>query len=107
MQRRPRVLVTHPLSFCGKFVSTPESLLSYARWGQRQTLAAVKRIRMRKLLIMGDSDPMLAPGWLDALRHVEVPITVVKGANHFMDGMHEFDLAEHTLAFLASLKTAP
>lgn len=100
-------LVTHPLSFCGKYVSTPAGLLSYARWDQPQTLAALKKVPVTKLLIMGDADPMLAPGWLNALGHVEVPIVVVKGANHFMDGMHEFDLIEQTTAFLNTLKAAP
>lgn len=104
LQSAPRTLVTGPLSFCTKFVSTPESLLSYARWGQNKTLAALKRVRTKKLLIMGDSDSMLAPGWLDTLGHTGAPIIVVKGANHFMDGMHEFDLAEHMLGFLAGVK---
>lgn len=100
-------LVTHPLSFCGKYVSTPAGLLSYARWDQPQTLAALKKVPVTTLLIMGDADPMLAPGWLTALGHVEVPIVVVKGANHFMDGMHEFDLIEQTTVFLNALKAAP
>lgn len=99
-----RALVTHPLSFCGKYVSTPAGLLSYARWDQPQTLAALKKAPMKKLVIMGDADPMLAPGWLTALGHVEVPIAIVKGANHFMDGMHEFDLIEQTMTFLDTLK---
>lgn len=97
-------LVTHPLSFCGKYVSTPAGLLSYARWDQPRTLAALKKVPMKKRLIMGDADPMLAPGWLTALGHVEVPIAMVKDANHFMDGLHEFDLIEQTLVFLDTLK---
>lgn len=100
-------LVNHSLSFCGKYVSTPAGMLSYARWGQPQTLAALKKAPVKKLLIMGDADSMLAPGWLTALGHVEVPIAVVKGANHFMDGMHEFDLVEQTIAFLDTLKAPP
>lgn len=102
-----RALVTHPLSFCGKYVSTPAGLLSYARWDQPQTLAALKKAPVKKLLIMGDADPMLAPGWLKALAHIEVPVTVVKGANHFMDGMHEFDLVEQAIVFLDALKAPP
>jgi len=30
------------------------------------------------------------------LQHVQTPMVIVKGANHFMDGEHEFDLLEHT-----------
>jgi hypothetical protein len=27
-------------------------------------------------------------------------VVIVKGASHFMDGEHEFDLLDHTLKFL-------
>lgn len=106
-QRGKRALVTYPLSFCNKYVATPESLLSYARWDQPRTLAAMKRMPVKSTLVMGDSDSMLGPGWLRALGHIQVPIVVVKGANHFMDGMHEFDLLEHATAFLDTVKAAP
>lgn len=102
-QRGQRDLLSVPLSFCSKYVSTPEGLLSYVRWDQPRTLSALKQLPIKSILIMGDSDPMLGPGWLKALGHVQVPIVVVKGANHFMDGMHEFDLVERSLAFLDSM----
>lgn len=106
VQRAQPALVTHPLSFCSKYVSTPAGLLSYAKWGQPQTLTALKQAPVKAALIMGDSDPMLAPGWLKALGHLQVPIVIVKGANHFMDGMHEFDLVEHAQAFMDGMKAA-
>lgn len=99
-----RALVSHPLSFCNKYLSTAEGMLSYARWDQPQTLAALKKARVKKLLIMGNADSMLAPGWLKALAHVDAPIALVEGANHFMDGMHEFDLIEQAMAFVDGMK---
>jgi hypothetical protein len=33
-------------------------------------------------------------------------MVVVEGANHFMDGEHEFDLLEHTLNHLENIRPA-
>jgi hypothetical protein len=55
---------------------------------------------------MGDADSMLGRGWIKALQHVRTPVVVVRGANHFMDGQHEFDLLDQTLRFLETPRTA-
>jgi hypothetical protein len=44
---------------------------------------------------------MLGRNWIRSLEDLRKPMVVVQGANHFMDGEHEFDLLEHSLAFLA------
>jgi len=97
VQRRQRGLVTQHMSYCRKYRSTPEALLSYVRWDQARTLAALKQSPVNAKLIMGDADDTLGEGWLKMLQHVQTPMAIVKGANHFMDGEHEFDLLEHTL----------
>ncbi|MCA1925290.1 MAG: alpha/beta fold hydrolase [Thiobacillus sp.] len=99
----PRALVSHPLSFCRKYTSTARDLLSYVRWDQARTLAALRRSPVENWLIMGDADTVLGHNWLAALRHLGSQVVVVSGANHFMDGEHEFTLLEHTLAFLRKL----
>lgn len=99
----PRTLVTHPLSFCRKYTSTPRDLLSYVRWDQARTLDALHRSPVASWLIMGDADNLLGHNWLAALRHLGSQIVLVPGANHFMDGEHEFDLLEHALVFLRGL----
>jgi pimeloyl-ACP methyl ester carboxylesterase len=104
---KQRALVTHTLSFCKKYTSTPQDLLSYVRWDQPRLLAAVKQSPVDVKLIMGDADNTLGHGWLKALQHVQTPMVIVKGANHFMDGEHEFDLLGHALDHLNSLKPAP
>lgn len=104
VERGQRALVTQPLSFCRKYVSSPEGLLSYARWDQARTLKALRQSPVEVKLIMGDADNILGRGWLTALEHIRVPMVVVRGANHFMDGEHEFDLLEHTLAFMEKRK---
>lgn len=96
-----RALVTQTLSFCSKYTSTPEGLLSYVRWDQPRVLTALKQAPVRVQLIMGDADSMLGQGWLRVLQHVQIPMVVVHGGSHFMDGEHEFDLLDHALKFLA------
>src|SRR5574340_86391 len=97
---RQRTLVTARLSFCKNYPSTPQALLSYVRWDQPRTLAALKQSPVRTQLIMGDADELLGHDWIKSLDEVKVPMVIVQGANHFMDGEHEFDLLERTLEFL-------
>ncbi len=104
---KQRALVTQTLSFCKKYPSTPEGLLSYARWDQARVLAALRQSPVGVNLIMGEEDNMLERGWLRALQHMQVPMVIVKGASHFMDGAHEFDLLEHTLESLERVQQAP
>lgn len=107
IRNKQNALVTYPLSFCQKYPSTPEGLLSYVRWDQPRLLSALKVVPVRMLLIMGDTDSMLGQGWLKALQHIQMPMVIVHGANHFMDGEHEFDLLDHTLAFLRQIPERP
>lgn len=100
IQNKQRTLVTQSLSFCRKYTSTPEGLLSYVRWDQPRLLTTLKQMPTSVQLIMGDADGMLGQGWLKVLQHIQVPMVIVHGGSHFMDGEHEFDLLDHTLKFL-------
>lgn len=104
VQRKHGSLVSQQLSFCRKYPSTPAALLSYVRWDQARTLAALKQSPVSVQLIMGDADEVLGRNWIMALKHVQTPMVIVQGANHFMDGEHEFDLLENTLRFLERLQ---
>jgi pimeloyl-ACP methyl ester carboxylesterase len=104
---KQRGLVSQALSFCKKYTSTPEDLLSYVRWDQERVLAALKQSPVGVKLVMGDSDNMIGQGWLEALQHVQAQLVIVKGANHFMDGEHEFDLLDHTIGYLENIKPNP
>lgn len=98
-----RALMTQSMSFCSKYTSTPNDLLSYVRWDQTRVLTALKQAPVSVQLIMGDADSTLGHGWLKALQNIQVPIVIVHGGSHFMDGEHEFDLLDHTLKFLESI----
>ena len=103
---KQRALVKQQLSFCNNYISTPRGLLTYVRWDQAMTLAALKGVQLNTLLIMGDADSMIERNWIKALKHVGTPIAIVANANHFMDGEHEFDLLELTLGFLEGVQKA-
>lgn len=107
IRSKNHTLLTQPLSFCKKYTSTPEGLLSYVRWDQPRTLMALKQSPVSVQLIMGDSDQELGRSWIMTLKHVQTPMVIVQGANHFMDGQHEFDLLEHTLKFLDQIQQSP
>jgi pimeloyl-ACP methyl ester carboxylesterase len=100
VRHKQRDLVTQRLSFCKNYRSTPQALLSYVRWDQPRTLTALKQAPVSTQLIMGDADELLERDWIKSLDDVQAPMVIVRGANHFMDGEHEFDLLEHTLKFL-------
>ncbi|HEY0663921.1 MAG TPA: alpha/beta hydrolase [Thiobacillaceae bacterium] len=104
VQQKQRTLVTQSLSFCTNYLSTPQELLSYVRWDQPRTRAALKRVPVGTRLIMGDADEMLGRNWIRSLQDVQAPMVVIRGGNHFMDGEHEFDLLEHTLGFLERIR---
>lgn len=104
IQQNRRDLVRLPVSFCRDYLSTPEDLLSYVRWDQAHTLDALKRSPVNTRLIMGGSDEMMGHGWLKLLKHIQTPMVIVEGANHFMDGEHEFDLLDNTIKHLEAIK---
>lgn len=106
IQRKQPALVSKTVSLCNKYTAPPADLLSYVRWDQSLTLMAVKDSPVRMQLIMGDADKMLGPSWIKALQHIQAPMVIVHGANHFMDAEHEFDLLEHTLNFLQTVPVA-
>ncbi len=100
-----RALVTYPLSYCKSYTSSPEGILSYAYWDQAHLLEVLRRSPVDIRLIMGTADSMVGSGWLRSLQNRRIPMVVITGANHFMDGTHEFDLLEHTLGMLDEMSS--
>lgn len=94
----PRV-VTHQFSFCQKYQATPASLLSYLEWTPQRVLDASAKLPLPNLFIMGGRDDRLGTDWVDKLK-THNRVKVIAGANHFMDGEHEFDLLDSVLAEL-------
>ncbi|MDP2834729.1 MAG: alpha/beta fold hydrolase [Pseudomonadota bacterium] len=97
--RQPRVL-TQQFSFCQEYQATPASLLSYLEWTPQRVLDASAGLTLPKLFIMGGRDDRLGSGWVDQLK-TRNRVKIIPGANHFMDGEHEFDLLDSVLAELS------
>jgi pimeloyl-ACP methyl ester carboxylesterase len=92
---QPR-LVSRQFSFCNKFQATPKSLLSYMEWTPQKVLEVAAALPLPNLFIMGGHDDRLGPGWVEQLKKRN-RVEVFAGANHFMDGEHEFDLVDAIL----------
>ncbi|MDO9224675.1 MAG: alpha/beta fold hydrolase [Pseudomonadota bacterium] len=88
----PRV-TTQQFSFCQKYQATPASLLSYLEWTPQRVLDAAATLAPPNLFIMGGRDDRLGEGWVGELKKRN-RVIIIEGANHFMDGEHEFDLLD-------------
>ncbi len=95
-QPRP-TLVKRAISFCKQYQSTPQGLLSYMEWTPDRVIGSIDKIRLPMAFIMGSGDDRFGPGWLPRLKATSARVHVIAGANHFMDGQHEFDMLDRLL----------
>lgn len=106
IQHGQKTLVSQQISYCKKYLATPDDLVSYIRWDQPRTLAALKKSPVNMQLLMGEADELIGSTWIKALKQAQIPMVALPGANHFMDGEHEFDLLENALEFLSHVQQA-
>ena len=93
----PRKPFVSKLSYCVKFLGTPRSFKSFQTWSASKVLKEIKRIKLPVSIIMGGSDNRIRKNWIKDLKGTGRSVTVIDGANHFMDGFNEFDLLEVVL----------
>lgn len=98
-QKEPPLL-ERQVSFCKQFRASPASLLSFLEWTPERILATIKRLRLPQAYVMGDHDSTLGLDWLPRLGATGQRMHIIKGANHFMDGEHEFELLDEVLSEL-------
>lgn len=92
--------LSNPFSFCKKFYATPASLYSYLEWDAPRLIKAIHSARIPMSFIMAGKDDLIESGWIGDLQKTGKPVHVIQGANHFMDGEHEFELLDKILAEL-------
>ena len=97
VKTQQKKLLTKQFSFCQKYLSTPESLLSYLEWTPQRIVSEASRFSIPVAFIMGSRDDRLGPDWIDNLKKTKAKVLVIEGANHFMDGDFEFDLLDNVL----------
>ena len=82
------------LAFCKEYVSTPKSFLSYYDWSDQNILQAINLETSKNFIIIGSADERIREKWLHSLQNSTENIIVIKGATHFFDQSHEFDLLD-------------
>lgn len=97
LAKNPRKPFVSKLSFCVKFLGTPRSFQSYQTWSASKVLKEIKNFKSPVYIVMGGSDNRIRKNWIKNLQGTGRSVTVIEGANHFMDGFNEFDLLEVVL----------
>lgn len=90
------------VSFCKKYVAPHSAVLSYVRWSREKIINALKIISNVKV-IMGSADDRMATDWSGVLKNSGVSLTLIEGANHFFDGLDEFDLNENVISAVSAI----
>lgn len=104
LQAGQRSPIKQPFAFCPSMLASPESLLSYLEWTPKRVMAISGKHRSKIAYIMGGNDDRLGEGWLSGLSKTGVKVRTIPGANHFMDGEHEFDLLDSVIDELNGLE---
>jgi pimeloyl-ACP methyl ester carboxylesterase len=100
--RHDNHLIKNQFSFCNPITISPKSLLSYLEWSPDRILQGIHDIALPTLIIMGSKDERLGPNWISKLKTTGKRINIIDGANHFIDGEHEFELVDLISAELSS-----
>lgn len=95
--RKDRALVFTSYTFCRRYVSTPDGLLSFVRVDRETVLRWLGASRVPLFVVLGTDDERISEAWPQLLRSRGVNVRTVAGANHFFAGPAEFDLHELVL----------
>jgi len=96
------LLGKYHVSFCKEYVAPPAAVLSYAKWSRFKIISALKNLTDVKV-IMGSADDRMNADWAERLEKNGVEITLIEGANHFFDGLDEFDLNENVISAVTAV----
>lgn len=91
---------SYALGYCQRFISPPETFLSYYDWGRERMLEAISASPVPVDVVIGSADQRIDAHWLKGLRAAADHLVVIDGANHFFDTTHEFDLHDQLLTFV-------
>ncbi|MDH5378990.1 MAG: alpha/beta hydrolase [Gammaproteobacteria bacterium] len=90
----PASLGEYKISYCKKYPTPHSAFFSYARWTGAEILKSLKSVKVPAHVILGSSDTRMGKQWPDQLKQSGIKIEMIKGANHFFDKQHEFDLSD-------------
>lgn len=87
-------LTDFSLSYCKKYTSPVNAYLSYAEWDKNRIVENLKKATVPASAILGSEDKRISQSWPSLLAAEGVDVRIIKGANHFFDAEHEFELLE-------------
>jgi pimeloyl-ACP methyl ester carboxylesterase len=88
------------LAFCDEYVTTSGNYLSYLAWNKDKTLAALNKMAIKPMIVLGSKDQRLGDDWMPLLKQAGMYVVEIEGANHFFDHEYEFDLTDTIAALL-------
>lgn len=97
LEENSSLLESYQIAFCQKYVAPPAAFLSYLKWTKELIFDALGSLGRDVEVIIGSNDHRMDSDWPRQLQQIGVKIMTVDGANHFFDGMFEFDLNEQVL----------
>jgi dienelactone hydrolase len=103
IQSGDKSIDTYALSFCKKYVATPQSYLSYTQWDRSRVLKALKTSSTPVYVLLGRNDDRMNSDWPDKLKASGINVTLMEDTNHYFEGQSEFKLLDDLEARLKSL----
>ncbi len=93
----------YSLGYClNNFAATTNSYLSYAVYDENKVLELIEKTTSPTEIIIGTADTILPKNWAARIKALNSPahVNIVENANHFFDGISEFDLVEKVESIL-------
>ena len=87
----------YKISYCKKFISTPETFVSYAKWEKNNILSLLSFIKSPVHIIIGEKDQRMDKNWPKLLVKQGTKVDIIKGANHFFSDEFEFELHDQVI----------
>ncbi len=92
----------YPISYCSNYTSPAENYISYAKWTKDNIIVEINKLNIPMTMIFGSKDIRVNKNWITRLQKTNLNLIIIKGANHFFDASHEFDLSDNVLNELSS-----
>jgi len=90
----------YQLAYCTKYISPAKDYISYAKWTKNKLISELDKLSIPITIILGGEDMRLDKNWISRLKQTKLNLIIIKGANHFFDTTHEFDLNDKILTEL-------
>ena len=85
-------IAEYGLTYCKKYVTTANNLLSFYHWDYEQIRLALSKLPIPSQIIVGSDDSLLNIDLIQKLASQKIHVDVIDGAGHFFDKEFEFEL---------------